>query len=87
MRWNESTYERPARQTRAVVASLLLAVGGGCGGATLDTTNADTFDRTFDAMIADPPQAEAGSRVKGHPGGACRRRGGADSAGCPTQGT
>ncbi|MDE2905915.1 MAG: hypothetical protein OXQ28_07500 [Acidobacteriota bacterium] len=54
MRSNESTYERPARQTRAVVASPLLAVGGGCGGATLVTTNADTFDRTFDAMDRGP---------------------------------
>ena len=58
MRSNESASEFATRRAKTTLLSLLLVVVAGCGGTALDTTNADAFERTFDAMIAGLPQAE-----------------------------
>lgn len=47
-----------ARQRKTALLAFAMLLVGGCGGAALDATNADTFERTFEAMIAEMPEAE-----------------------------
>ena len=50
-------FERARKAKRALLSALPFLLVG-CGGAALDATNVDTFERTFVEMIADMPEAE-----------------------------